>query len=66
MYRCTSLAQLNKWHTERKDRSGNVECVPDSKAWKHIDYVYPGFAMEEKNIRRGLALDGVNPFSTNP
>ena len=63
MYRCTSLAKLNKWHTERKDRSGNVECVPDSKAWKHIDFVYPGFALEERNMRLGLALDGVNPFS---
>lgn len=63
MYRSTSLAKLNKWHTERKDCSGNVECVPDSKAWKHIDSVYPGFALEERNIRLGLAVDGVNPFS---
>jgi hypothetical protein len=32
MYRCTSLAKLNKWHTDSKDCGGNVECVPDSKA----------------------------------
>ena len=57
MYRCTSLAKLNKWHTEWKDRSGNVECIPDSKAWKHIDSVYPGFALEERNIRLRLALE---------
>ena len=47
----------------RKDWVGNVECVSDSKAWKHIDSVYPVFALEEKNIRLGFALDGVNPFS---
>jgi hypothetical protein len=29
-----------------------MECVPDSKAWKHIDSIF-----------HGLALDGVNPFS---
>lgn len=63
MYRSTSLAKLNKWHTERKDCSGKVECVPDSKAWKHVDSLYPGFALEERNVRLGLALDGVNPFS---
>ena len=63
MYRCTSLAKLNKWHTKRKDYSSNVECVPDSKAWKHIDSAYPRFALEERNIRLGLALDSVNPFS---
>ena len=45
------------------DRGNNVECVPNSKAWKHIDSVYPSFALEEMNIRLGLALDGVNPFS---
>ena len=48
MYRCTCLLKLNKWHTERKDWVGNVECVPDSKAWKHIDSIYPRFALEEK------------------
>jgi hypothetical protein len=40
-----------------------MECVPDSKAWKHIDSIFHEFASEEKNIRLGLALDGVNPFS---
>jgi hypothetical protein len=38
-----------------------MECVPDSKAWKHIDSIFHEFASEEKNIRLGLALDGVNP-----
>ena len=40
-----------------------MECVLDSKAWKHIDSLYPGFAWENRNIRLGFALDGVNPFS---
>lgn len=40
-----------------------MECVPDMKAWKHIDFVYPWFALEEMNIQLGLALDGVNPFA---
>ena len=41
-----------------------MESVPDSKAWKHINNVYPAFASEERNIRLGMALDGVNPYST--
>ena len=40
-----------------------MECVPDSKAWKHIDFVNPGFALEERNTQLGLALEGVNLFS---
>jgi hypothetical protein len=63
MYRCKEIAELNKWHTSRKDMHGNMECVPDSKAWKHINALYPEFAAEERNVRLGLATDGVNPFS---
>jgi hypothetical protein len=63
MYRCTRLAELNKWHTSRKDISGIMESLPDSKAWKHVNALYPEFASEERNIRLGMALDGVNPYS---
>lgn len=63
MYRCRRIAELTKWHTSRKDFNGNMESVPDSKAWKHINALYPEFALEERNIRLGMALDGVNPYS---
>ena len=63
MYRCKWLAELNKWHASRDKEGGNVECVPDSKAWKHIESLDGTFATEARNIRLGMALDGVNPFS---
>ena len=34
----------------------------DSDAWKHVDSKWPLFAGEARNIRLGLAMDGVNPF----
>jgi hypothetical protein len=63
MFRCRGLAELNKWHAARKKEGERVECVPDCKAWKHIDSIFPEFAAEIRNISLGLALDGVNPFS---
>jgi hypothetical protein len=62
MFRCGSLANLNKWHTTRKKEGECVECIPNCKVWKHMDSVFLEFALEERNIRLGLALDGVNPF----
>ena len=68
MYRCKRLAELNKWHTNQKKEGINVECVPESKAWKHIDSLDAKFIHEHRNIRLGMvdggwwALDGVNPF----
>lgn len=66
MFRYARLAQLSKWHGTRKGLQGNIECVPDSKAWKHIDAMYHEFAFSNRNIRLGMALDSVNPFSNQP
>jgi hypothetical protein len=38
-------------------------CHPvDSRAWKHVDNLYPEFASDPRNVRLGLAFDGFNPF----
>jgi hypothetical protein len=63
MFRCTRLAEQNKWHARRKNEGNNVECVSNSKAWKHIDSLYPDSTSEDRNIRLGMVLDGVNRFS---
>ena len=63
MFRCARIAEWTKWHTSRKEFVGNIESVPDSKAWKHINVVYPEFLSVERNIWLGMALDGVNPYS---
>ena len=44
---------------------GKLRYVHDSKAWKHVNDLWPHFANEPRNIRFGLAMDGVNPFRQN-
>jgi hypothetical protein len=34
----------------------------DSRAWKHLDNLYPEFASDVHNVQLGLASDGFNPF----
>jgi hypothetical protein len=36
--------------------------VHDSKAWGHIDKTWPKFGGEPRNVRLGLATNGMNPF----
>jgi len=50
------------WHSRNRSTDGNVCHVPDSKAWQHIDKTWPNFAIEPRNVRLGLATDGVNLF----
>jgi hypothetical protein len=37
--------------------------VADSKAWVHIDAMWPKFATKPHNVQLALAIDEVNPFS---
>lgn len=41
-----------------------MRCVADSQQWKFIDENFASeFASDDRNIRLGLATDGINPFS---
>jgi len=62
MYSCTRLAELMKWHIGGKSKDKVMRSVVDSKAWDHVNNRWPEFAKEDRNVRLGLALDGVNPF----
>jgi hypothetical protein len=50
------------WHAKNKSIDGKVHHVPNNKAWQHIDNTWLDFATEPRNVKLGLAIDGVNPF----
>ncbi len=52
----------DSWHTRNKNINGKVRHVLDSKTWQHIDNTWLDFATKPKNVRLGLATNGVNPF----
>ncbi|KAL3681546.1 hypothetical protein R1sor_024502 [Riccia sorocarpa] len=62
MFQCKEIAKLMRWSNENKSSDGLVRHTADSKQWKAIDKKWPEFAMDARNVRFGLALDGVNPF----
>jgi hypothetical protein len=63
MYQCFSLVELMFWHDANKRDDGMVRLIFDSKAWKHVDNIWLRFATNPRNIRLGLALDGVHPYA---
>jgi len=50
------------WHARNKNIDGKVCHAPNSKTWQQIDNTWLDFATKPKNVRLGLATDGVNPF----
>ena len=56
------------WHADGKKSDGLLRHSVDSSQWKTIDRLYPDFVDYPRNVRLGLASDGMNPFgnlSTN-
>jgi hypothetical protein len=65
MFQVQKTIELMTWHGQNKSIDGKVRHVPDSKAWAHIDRTWPKFGGEPRNVKLGLATDGVNPFGEN-
>ncbi|XP_058776944.1 uncharacterized protein LOC131651292 [Vicia villosa] len=51
-----------RWHAEERKCDGQIRHAADSLQWKKIDYLFPNFGKESRNLRLGLATDGMNPF----
>jgi len=51
------------WHANgRKFNNGLLRHVTDSPQWKKMDSLYPEFGSDPRNLRLGLATDGMNPY----
>jgi len=50
------------WHADRRKIDGLLRHPADSSQWKEFDCHYPDFGNEPRNLRLGLASDGMNPF----
>jgi hypothetical protein len=48
-----------QWHEKNSSEDGMVWSVVDSKAWKHIDAMWPNFNEDPKNFRFALTMDGM-------
>jgi hypothetical protein len=68
MMRSDKIATLLRWHSDFPNEEKNVvmKSVADSPAWEQVDsHIDPSFPEDSRNLRFGLALDGVNPFKHN-
>ena len=60
MFRCPELAKRMRWHSSNHSEDRKMRAV-DSEQWRFVDEIFPLFSRDDRNVRMGLALDGVNP-----
>ncbi|XP_073226306.1 uncharacterized protein [Cicer arietinum] len=58
----TNDAKSVRWHADERKCDGQLRHPADSLQWKKIDDLYPEFGSEPRNLRLGLATDGMNPY----
>ena len=63
IYSTPKRAALQTWHHSNKSLDGKMRHAADSKQWEFVDSMDESFTSEPRNIRLGLATDGLNPFS---
>ena len=62
LYRIPSISKMMTWTADNKSEDGLQRHIGDSHHWRFIDEKWPDFGAENRNVRFGLSLDGVNPF----
>ena len=50
------------WHANGRKSDGMIRHPADCSQWRKIDSLYPNFGKEARNLRLGLASDGMNPY----
>ena len=63
MFKSPSTAELLTWHSNQRLHDGQMRHPADSPAWRNIDYRWPTFGSEPRNLRLALAADGINPHN---
>jgi hypothetical protein len=65
MFRSPLQATAMTWHSRVDPRDTMVHHASQGKAWAHINNspMFDNFRDDPRNLRLGLATDGINPFS---
>ncbi|XP_074354152.1 uncharacterized protein LOC141693054 [Apium graveolens] len=63
MFKSPSTTELMCWHAQQRTQDGKMRHLADSPSWKNIDYRWPSFGSEPRNLRLALSADGVNPHN---
>ena len=62
MFRCPEIARLMKRHVDNKSLDSKMCIVMDNEHYNDINYRYPDFAEDPRNVQLGLVGDKVNPY----
>ncbi|XP_010419027.1 PREDICTED: uncharacterized protein LOC104704679 [Camelina sativa] len=63
MFGSKKMAEDLRWHYTNGTKDGTMRYPVDSISWAQVNATWPDFAAELRNLRLGISIDGMNPFS---
>ncbi|XP_017228364.2 uncharacterized protein LOC108203745 [Daucus carota subsp. sativus] len=63
LFKSADTAKLMSWHANNRSKDGKMRHPSDSPSWRNVDSRWPEFGSEDRNIRLGLATDGINLYN---
>jgi len=64
MYADPKQSELMRWHADKRKNDGLLRHPADGPQWRLIDYEFPVFGRDPRNVRFALSTDGMNPFGS--
>ena len=62
LFRNKDHAKLLRWHKEDRTVDNMLRHPADGSQWRAIDWEFPEFAKDARNLRFTLTTNGMNPF----
>ncbi|XP_074356763.1 uncharacterized protein LOC141696534 [Apium graveolens] len=63
MFKYPSTSELMTWHSKQRIEDGKMRHPDDSPSWRNINYRWPPFGSDARNIHLALSADGINPHT---
>ncbi|XP_074337418.1 uncharacterized protein LOC141674606 [Apium graveolens] len=63
MFKSPYTSELMTWHSKQRIEDGKMRHPADSPSWRNIDYRWPAFGSDARNIHLALSADGINPHT---
>ncbi|XP_074373719.1 uncharacterized protein LOC141714076 [Apium graveolens] len=63
MFKSPDTVEQLIWNSKQRSNDGQMRHPTDSPSWRNIDYRWPSFDSDPRNLRLALGADGINPFN---
>ena len=63
MFQSPKISKGLKWHALGRENNGKLRHSVDTPTWQLVNQLWPEFALDCRNLRLAISVDGINPHN---